>query len=942
MTMRSSFPGKICALAIVTLVTISSLVSTVIAEPIGLVTVGNPLEAQTVREIVGTAYARSGNRFLVSADSVQQASLVAAGLAFESVIDDTDPGDVYQILSLDRPRQFEKIDLERLGTVFDLGHGLRIMPLTRAEAVTVSMDPQLEAVPLSQRSVAIFFPQSAVAAPLGDDFPSDSLAARINQDSLRSYVQRLEDFRTRYCYTDSCIAARDWIVAKFRSWGYTDVTTPSFYYGGMTLYNVKAVKPGSAESDKLIVVGGHYDSWTNSNQSPGPYEYAPGADDDATGVALTLELARTLANVPLRKTIVFMPFDAEEVGLVGSSDAASDFAIAGSKVEVMFNYDMVAYTFNSVWDLNYSSGDVSAFRDFATATATRVSSIIPVVTAMGSSSDHYSFDQQGFPVVDHIESDFNTPGWHTNLDLTSRLNFPYFKEVAKASIATVAVVANAAYPSTVNEVVDVGDGQSLEISWTDCNQDYSYTVFWGTQTGVYTDSATVPEGDCSFTVTGLQDGAKYYILVVGEAPNGYRAFYGIEGTGTSFLYPRSPTGLAGTPSASQLRLILTWQPNAERDFSHYRVYRRIGSVGNWQNYADGITATTFTDSDVKPHVGYEYAITAIDLTGYESVMSSSVLIYPATFDGGPVVADGFVMDHEYDPDQAEQHAWLDSICGAVDFAVAPSDENGGPLTLGSIGQYGTLIWIDDDLIFKNISQSNAALDEFSKHGTNMMISGFETWFSWAAKSVPTSHLLYREFGLASYNYTSYFDFIGAVGQNGWPSVAIDTKRGMDEWPYIPKLTPRAGGQVILRFDSEMDLPEWEGQPVGMVYQTANGKRVLLSFPLYYLTPASATALMAKIFEYFALTSDFDKGDLDHSGTVDIGDVSVLIDHLFISLDPLAYPDEADVDSRAGVSIGDVMYLINYLFMGGPSPIPAGANGIDGLQQSDLPGQSSTK
>ncbi len=97
--------------------------------------------------------------------------------------------------------------------------------------------------------------------------------------------------------------------------------------------------------------------------------------------------------------------------------------------------------------------------------------------------------------------------------------------------------------------------------------------------------------------------------------------------------------------------------------------------------------------------------------------------------------------------------------------------------------------------------------------------------------------------------------------------------------------------------------------------------MLLSFPLYYLTPASATALLAKVMEYFEVGGEFDKGDLDHSGTIDIGDVVLLLDHLFIHQQPLPDPEAADMDSRPGVSIGDVIFLIEYLFSGGPQPAP---------------------
>ena len=75
--------------------------------------------------------------------------------------------------------------------------------------------------------------------------------------------------------------------------------------------------------------------------------------------------------------------------------------------------------------------------------------------------------------------------------------------------------------------------------------------------------------------------------------------------------------------------------------------------------------------------------------------------------------------------------------------------------------------------------------------------------------------------------------------------------------------------------------------------------------------------MTKVLDYFGAGTEFDKGDLDHSGTINIGDLVLLLDHLFISLEPLPDPEAADMDSRSGVSIGDVFVLIDYLFPEGP-------------------------
>jgi hypothetical protein len=151
---------------------------------------------------------------------------------------------------------------------------------------------------------------------------------------------------------------------------------------------------------------------------------------------------------------------------------------------------------------------------------------------------------------------------------------------------------------------------------------------------------------------------------------------------------------------------------------------------------------------------------------------------------------------------------------------------------------------------------------------------------------------------------------------------MDPTRGLiGEWRDVAFFAELPGAEVIYTYDSNIDYPSTEGKPVGVAYETANGRRVVLGFPVYQMTPASATAMLAKVIEYFGGVTQYDKGDLDHSGRIDIGDISLLIDHLFIDQQPLLYPDEADVDGRLGVSIGDAYYLIRYIFLGGPAPVP---------------------
>ena len=109
----------------------------------------------------------------------------------------------------------------------------------------------------------------------------------------------------------------------------------------VTDHNVLAVKLGT-HADRVIVIGGHYDSRTIDPVDP--TDRAPGANDSGSQTALVLEAARVMAGYTFDATLIFAAFAAEEQGLAGSAQLAKDYAnyvIAGAKVEAMLNCDIV-------------------------------------------------------------------------------------------------------------------------------------------------------------------------------------------------------------------------------------------------------------------------------------------------------------------------------------------------------------------------------------------------------------------------------------------------------------------------------------------------------------------------------------------------------------------------------------------------------------------------
>lgn len=888
----------------------------VFSSDLALISVGSESQAELSRQVCGNAFLRQGERFLVSLTPEAAALLVSAGVDVSVILAATDPADLALVLP-DPVRSSANLDLARYGRTTLLDDGGLLVSVGPSGVAAFQAETGLKVTPLIDWQTSIEYYQPRAYFKLAAaTYPTDSLANLINMDTLTALDQRLEAFYTRRVGSDSIDRARDWLVQKFQSWGYTQVTTPAFSYGGGTHYNVQAIKTGHAEPNSYIVIGGHYDSF--NAQSPGSV-FAPGADDDASGTALTLELARVFRNIPTRKSLIFIPFSAEEVGLYGSKAAADGFKSAGTNVECMFNFDMVAFVTDATWWLNLSSGPNTAYREITADAASRLTSIVPYITGLGSSSDHWPFYQHGFDIVDHIEHNFNTAGWHTNLDVSSRLNFPYFTEVAKLAIASVAITANAGKPGKIDHIVDNGDGSSVTVYVAGCNPSSTYWIFHGSESGVLTDSVLVPGGSCSVVVGGLPEGVPRYFGVVEAPSDGYRSIWSTQATETPFLHPRPPQGLTAIPEATQISL--SWRHNLEADVDHYAVYRKVEGIGEWMAVVDNLTDTFFVDTHLQPQIPYLYAIVAIDHDGFESAISGDIKSYAATFDGGILVVDEFTQENVNHPDQSHQEAWLDTILGETPWALVDLDAASGGLTRNHVARFSSVFWNDDDEVKKMLTASSDPVIWFLNHPTNMLLSGRRTIPGVTTSPVPADHYLQTQFGLTGYSQVAP-DFTGAKGQNGWPSVELGPPPKMQYLNWVEKLTGVPGTTVIYRWDADPDDPNNEEDPVGLAWDSPNGKRVLLSFPLYNLTPASAQALIAKAVEYFNEGSTGPTyGDVDMSGNVDISDLSVLIDYLFISMTSPPDMSAADIDQSCNVDISDVGWLIGYLFLGGPAPLP---------------------
>jgi hypothetical protein len=366
-----------------------------------------------------------------------------------------------------------------------------------ASAVTAVAVPLLSGTALAETDAAL----SRQAPDLG----LRALLRDIDPDRIKATVLKLVSFGTRHTASSQTDpnrgigAATDWVFGQMQSFaaasgGRMTVQRQTFTQPvssnipvPTTITNVIATLKGTASPERFYVITGHLDSRVTDVLNF--TDDAPGADDDGSGVAVVLELARLFATRQFPGTLVFATVAGEEQGLYGSAFMAKQMKAAGNDVQGMFSNDIVgasqafdgtrpdphtvrlfvegiptAVTPQQISLMQSVGGE----NDGATHQLARfVTDVAPfLLTGMNvrviwrrdrylRGSDHISFQQQGYPAARLTEPRENFNHEHQDVrvadgvqfgDLPQFVDFDYTARVAKVNGA--ALWALATNPST--------------------------------------------------------------------------------------------------------------------------------------------------------------------------------------------------------------------------------------------------------------------------------------------------------------------------------------------------------------------------------------------------------------------------------------------------------------------------------------------------------------
>ncbi len=163
------------------------------------------------------------------------------------------------------------------------------------------------------------------------------------KERLHKHLIEIVRDRDPYLATAGHFYVQQYIRQEFAQWG--RVETHEFQVRGKNHQNLILNLPAK-DRKPPILIGAHYDA------VPG----TPGADDNATGVAAMLELARTFAAEPLRYPVRLVAFDMEEYGLLGSAEYAADLRRQGEPLRLMLSLEMLGYCDAAPGSQRYPAG----------------------------------------------------------------------------------------------------------------------------------------------------------------------------------------------------------------------------------------------------------------------------------------------------------------------------------------------------------------------------------------------------------------------------------------------------------------------------------------------------------------------------------------------------------------------------------------------------------
>lgn len=401
--------------------------------------------------------------------------------------------------------------------------------------------------PPTVQSLADFAPGEVVVDPqsnlvAGVETNILNLVRGVSQQNLQGYVQTLEGFHTRNTFSVTNVegrgigAARRWIFNEFVRVGngrlLVEVDEFPHSSGGVTTnqQNIVATLPGNDPNAGVIVIAAHYDS--RSFDPLDGTSYAPGANDNATGVALLLESARLMSAQEWNQSVMFVAFAAEEQGRFGSQHFVADQLLDGANITAVINYDIIggrpgipqAVQAITPGITGETTRELVRYMDLIRSLYLPQFGLTHVNAEDrdGRWGDQMSFLHAGIPAVRITESQEDPSNQHNANDVSTNLDYNYLRQVTQLNLAVVGTMAGAPQTPDAPTIAPMAEAGSYIISWLPDAETAGYAIaFRPLNLDAYPDFHYVNlEQSGNVALTNLNPSERYAVSMAALSRNG--------------------------------------------------------------------------------------------------------------------------------------------------------------------------------------------------------------------------------------------------------------------------------------------------------------------------------------------------------------------------------------------------------------------------------------
>jgi len=363
------------------------------------------------------------------------------------------------------------------------------------------------------------------------------LARQIQPDNMREVVAHLSAMPNRNTNNATLTQAAEYIADQYRKIPGLQVEIMKYTAPRMArvpvakeVVEVVATLPG--ETDRRIIVGGHFDS-INMQDVSNLDAIAPGANDDLSGMSQALECARVMATRKWKNTLVFVAFSGEEQGLLGSRALAKRAKAEGWKVDAVLSSDIVgaSVSLNGQSDKRHvrifseespthNSRELARFIEWNSRG--KLGRFSPILVfrrdRFQRGGDHTSFNAEGFNAVRFTEVFEEFSRQHTKDDLIQFVDFNYVANVARLNLISAAALADAD-PTPVDVRMAPRQAHDTIVRWK-AAPGQKYVVYWReTSSPVWKASREVDAGKGEVTIEKVnKDDCFFAVGALGGVP----------------------------------------------------------------------------------------------------------------------------------------------------------------------------------------------------------------------------------------------------------------------------------------------------------------------------------------------------------------------------------------------------------------------------------------